>query len=43
MERIDPKDPRIANLGVVAIRVRNNLEKEMLMNLKHYYSLHGVT
>jgi hypothetical protein len=31
MERINPKGPKIANLDVVAIRVRNNLEKDMLI------------
>lgn len=31
MERIEPKKPRVANQGVIAIRVQNNLEKEMLI------------
>lgn len=31
MERIDPKAPKIPNKGVIAIRVRNNLEKDMLI------------
>jgi hypothetical protein len=31
MERIDPKKARAPNLDVIAIRVRNTLEKEMLI------------
>ena len=31
MERVDPKKARIPNLDVIAIRVRNNAEKEMLV------------
>jgi hypothetical protein len=31
MERVDPKKPRVPNAEVIAIRVRNNLEKEMLI------------
>jgi hypothetical protein len=30
-ERIDPKKARVPNPAVIAIRVRNNLEKEMLI------------
>lgn len=30
-ERIDPKKARVPNPAVIAIRVRNNLEKEMLV------------
>lgn len=31
LERIDPKKARVPNPAVIAIRVRNNLEKEMLI------------
>jgi len=31
LERVDPKKARIPNPAVIAIRVRNNLEKEMLI------------
>lgn len=31
LERIDPKKARVPNPDVIAIRVRNNLEKEMLI------------
>lgn len=31
LERIDPKKARAPNPAVIAIRVRNNLEKEMLI------------
>lgn len=31
MERVDPKKPRLPNPEVIAIRVQNNLEKEMLI------------
>jgi len=31
LERIDPKKARVPNPAVIAIRVRNNLEKEMLV------------
>lgn len=31
LERIDPKKARVPNPDVIAIRVRNNLEKEMLV------------
>lgn len=31
MERVDPKKARVPNPEVIAIRVRNNLEKEMLI------------
>jgi len=31
LERIDPKKARIPNPAVIAIRVRNNAEKEMLI------------
>ncbi|MFN8440551.1 MAG: hypothetical protein U0175_07280 [Caldilineaceae bacterium] len=31
MERVDPKKPKVPNQGVIAIRVQNNLEKEMLI------------
>lgn len=30
-ERVDPKKARVPNPAVIAIRVRNNLEKEMLI------------
>lgn len=32
MERIDPKKPKVPNPDVIAIRVRNTLEKEMLID-----------
>jgi hypothetical protein len=31
MERIHPKQARVPNLGVIAIRVRNLAEKDMLL------------
>lgn len=31
LERVDPKKARMANPDVIAIRVRNNTEKEMLI------------
>lgn len=31
MERVDPKKARVPNPAVIAIRVRNNVEKEMLI------------
>lgn len=31
LERVDPKKARVPNPEVIAIRVRNNLEKEMLI------------
>jgi hypothetical protein len=31
LERVDPTKARVPNLDVIAIRVRNNLEKEMLL------------
>ena len=31
LERLDPKKARVPNPAVIAIRVRNNLEKEMLI------------
>ena len=31
MERVQPKDPRIENLDVLAVRVANAAEKEMLL------------
>lgn len=31
LERVDPKKARVPNPDVIAIRVRNNLEKEMLI------------
>lgn len=31
LERVDPKKARVPNPAVIAIRVRNNLEKEMLI------------
>lgn len=31
LERVDPKKARVPNPEVIAIRVRNNLEKEMLV------------
>jgi hypothetical protein len=32
LERIDPKKPRVPNPDVIAIRVRNTREKEMLID-----------
>jgi hypothetical protein len=34
LERIDPKKARVPNPAVIAIRVRNNAEKEMLIEAK---------
>jgi hypothetical protein len=31
MERVEPKQPRIENLDVLAVRVANAVEKEMLL------------
>jgi hypothetical protein len=31
MERVEPKKPRVANAEVLAVRVANNAEKEMLI------------
>jgi hypothetical protein len=31
MERIDPKKPRVANPGVIAVRVANNAQKDLII------------
>ena len=31
MERIDPKKPRVANPGVLAVRVANNAQKDLMI------------
>jgi len=31
MERIDPKKPRVANPGVLAVRVANNAQKDLII------------
>jgi hypothetical protein len=31
MERVEPKEPRVENLNVLAVRVGNTAEKEMLL------------
>lgn len=31
MERVDPKKPRIANPGVLAVRVANNAQKDLII------------
>jgi len=31
-ERIDPKKPRVPNLGVLAIRVANNAQKDLILS-----------
>src|SRR4051812_67035 len=31
-ERLDPKKPRVPNLGVLAIRVKNNAQKDLILS-----------
>jgi hypothetical protein len=31
MERVDPKKPRVANPGVIAVRVANNAQKDLII------------
>jgi hypothetical protein len=31
MERVDPKKPRVANPGVLAVRVANNAQKDLII------------
>jgi hypothetical protein len=40
MERVDPKKPRVANPGVIAVRVANNAQKDLIIdsNSKKFFT-----
>jgi hypothetical protein len=40
MERVDPKKPRVANQGVIAVRVANNAQKDLIIdsNSKKFFT-----